>query len=191
MTTKLPLLNLLLLANVSQNDIEYLESKGDTVIYYEIAKKALVLAVPADFPADSLTLLQLKNILSGETADWSSLGGEYPISVHYDNNIGEEYLEMLDAVILKGVPLTAPAMREHEVATNTSRHTIMVNAPYDNAPGSLGIFDYNDAPAENSFKILMIDGVMPSEETILRSCIQPKKYDKIIVKKQCLKVATK
>ena len=152
--------NLLLLTEINQIDRDYLESKGGKAAAEEIARTALVFMVPADFPADNLSLEQLKSVLSGDMTDLASLGIHPPISLHYSLN--DDFLHMLDTRILRGVSLAGSAWEDHEVGTGTTYR----NIPYDNQPGGVGIFAYGEAPKIGGSKILTIEGAAPSEETI-------------------------
>ena len=150
----------MLITEVNQSDRDYLESKGGKVIANEIARTALIFMVPADFPADNLTLEQLKRVLSGEMTNWASLGENLPVSLHYSLN--SDFRLMLETRILSGAALTGEAIEEHEVGTGITYRCI----PYDNQPGSIGIYEYGEAPDMDNTKILSIEGAAPSEETI-------------------------
>ena len=156
--------NLLLLTDVNQNDRDYFESNGGKAIAKEIARAALIFMVPADFQTDNLTLEQLKNVLSGEMTDWMSLGVNLPVSLHYDLN--SDSRRMLDTHILQGAALTGSAWEEQERGTLTGTVTVPINIPYDNRPGSIGIFAYGEAPDIDGAKILTIEGAAPTEEAI-------------------------
>ncbi len=156
--------NLLLLSDFNQDDLTYLQSGGGKIVAEEIARSALTFVVPEAFPAESITLEQLSGVLSGAITDWTALGSENPISLHYD--FSESLMSALEYHVLKGAPLAAEVLEERQEGVLIGNPaTISVPVPYTNAPGSLGVFEYSQSVPDGA-KLLSVNGAAPSEETI-------------------------
>lgn len=158
-------ISLMLMTDFSESDREFLESGGRNVIASEIARKSLIFAVPSGFLIDDLTSDQLGEILSGGITDWMAYGSDYSISLFYFQLY--EYERMLKRTIMNGASLIPEIIEETVVGSDENGYSYFNSVPYDNSPGSLGIFEFSDPPEMSGVKILKIDGVLPSEETIL------------------------
>ena len=131
-----------------------------------IATDALVFVVNADNPVDNLTTEQVRKIYSGEITNWSEVGGnDAPIEAFQRNeNAGSQ------ALMLKLVMQDTPLMDAPEDYIVTSMGGLMEAVKsYDNSANALGYSVYyyaNDMQMAQGLKILSIDGVAPSAETI-------------------------
>ena len=131
-----------------------------------IATDALVFVVNADNPVDNLTTEQVRKIYSGEITNWSEVGGkDAPIEAFQRNeNAGSQ------ALMLKLVMKDTPLMDAPEDYIVTSMGGLMEAVKsYDNSANALGYSVYyyaNDMQMAQGLKILSIDGVAPSAETI-------------------------
>lgn len=131
-----------------------------------IATDALVFVVNADNPVDNLTTEQVRKIYSGEITNWSEVGGkDAPIEAFQRNeNAGSQ------ALMLKLVMKDTPLMDAPEDYIVTSMGGLMETVKsYDNSANALGYSVYyyaNDMQMAQGLKILSIDGVAPSAETI-------------------------
>ncbi len=131
-----------------------------------IATDALVFVVNADNPVDNLTTEQVRKIYAGEITNWSEVGGnDAPIEAFQRNeNAGSQ------ALMLKLVMKDTPLMDAPEDYIVTSMGGLMEAVKsYDNSANALGYSVYyyaNDMQMAQGLKILSIDGVAPSPETI-------------------------
>ena len=131
-----------------------------------IATDALVFVVNADNPVDNLTTEQVRKIYSGEITNWSEVGGkDAPIEAFQRNeNAGSQ------ALMIKLVMQDTPLMDAPEDYIVTSMGGLMEAVKsYDNSANALGYSVYyyaNDMQMAQGLKILSIDGVAPSAETI-------------------------
>ena len=131
-----------------------------------IATDALVFVVNADNPVDNLTTEQVRKIYSGEITNWSEVGGkDAPIEAFQRNeNAGSQ------ALMIKLVMKDTPLMDAPEDYIVTSMGGLMEAVKsYDNSANALGYSVYyyaNDMQMAQGLKILSIDGVAPSAETI-------------------------
>ena len=132
----------------------------------QIAKEALVFVVNADNPVNSLTQEQVRGIYAGEITNWSQVGGEdLPIAAFQRNPTAGSQV-MMEKLAMEGKPMMeAPsAMVPEEMG-----ELIESVRSYDNSANAIGytVFYYaSDMQMAQGLKILEIDGVMPSAETL-------------------------
>ena len=143
-----------------------MDEKGFKADIETIATDALVFVVNADNPVDNLTTEQVRKIYSGEITNWSEVGGDdAPIEAFQRNeNAGSQ------ALMIKLVMQDTPLMDAPEDYIVTSMGGLMEAVKsYDNSANALGYSVYyyaNDMQMAQGLKILSIDGVAPSAETI-------------------------
>lgn len=143
-----------------------MEEAGFKADIETIATDALVFVVNADNPVDGLTTEQVRKIYAGEITNWSEVGGsDAPIEAFQRNeNAGSQ------ALMLKLVMKDTPLMDAPEDYIVTSMGGLMEAVKsYDNSANALGYSVYyyaNDMQMAQGLKILSIDGVAPSAETI-------------------------
>ena len=143
-----------------------MDEKGFQADIETIATDALVFVVNADNPVDNLTTEQVRKIYSGEITNWSEVGGnDAPIEAFQRNeNAGSQ------ALMIKLVMQDTPLMDAPEDYIVTSMGGLMEAVKsYDNSANALGYSVYyyaNDMQMAQGLKILSIDGVAPSAETI-------------------------
>ncbi|MGN1101633.1 MAG: PstS family phosphate ABC transporter substrate-binding protein, partial [Huintestinicola sp.] len=144
------------------------EDAGKTLVMTPIGKEAFVFFVSAENPIDSLTSEQIRDIYSGKTQSWKSLGGEnIPILAFQrpENSGSQTMMEHF----MGDVPLKEPLKVEFE---QSMVGVITAVADYQNKRSSIGYsFRYYasgmvDEAAESGIKFLSLDGVYPDSTTI-------------------------
>jgi len=87
---------------IAQQPDPVTEKTLENTLFKPIAYDALVFITNKDNPVDSLTLEQLKGILSGDITNWRKLGGnDEPINLFVRNEAGGSQI-LLDKYVLKG-----------------------------------------------------------------------------------------
>ncbi len=162
--------NLLLLADFMPEDGAYLESGGDTVVAKEFGREATVFIAHADNPVQSLTMEQLKDVLSGTIVNWEEVGGDdQPIKVYCDfEEMGLEMQDFFHSRILKGMGLVNPVEGEQRIPSGIEGggdYTLSFPAAYHNELGSIGVSLARDAGLSD-VKVLEVDGVAPNAESL-------------------------
>lgn len=128
--------------------------------------EGLVFFTSAANPVDGLTRDQLRGIYAGTIANWAEVGGEdLPILPyqHHENSDLQAGLERF----MGDVPLTAPLTEIRRRMGGTEEYL----ADYCNTPGAIGFSYYiyaSQLQANHNIKLLAVDGVYPSQETIGR-----------------------
>ena len=143
-----------------------MEEKGFEAEIQAIATDALVFVVNANNPVDNLTTEQVRRIYSGEITNWKDVGGEdMPIEAFQRNEDAGSQSLMLK-LIMKDTPM-AEAPTSYIVGSMGGLMEAVKS--YDNSASAIGYSVYyyaNDMQMAEGLKILSIDGVMPSAETI-------------------------
>ncbi|MHB1314857.1 MAG: PstS family phosphate ABC transporter substrate-binding protein [Christensenellales bacterium] len=141
---------------------------ADLISYYDmkltlrpLLTDAAVFLVPEDSAVDSLTVDQLKSILSGETKSWESLGGAGSLWLFASEEGSTSYQGVKETVLGGTGGIVGAA-----VGWNGEEETL---APYRNTEGALGFstYYYTGKILQNEgYKLLKVNGVAPSPETV-------------------------
>ena len=130
------------------------------------AVDGLVFLVNADNPVDSLTTEQIQKIYTGEITNWSQVGGEDREIVPFQRNATAGSQTAMIQQVMGELPLMdAPA----EYVRGEMGDLIEAVAAYDNSPAAIGYTVYyyaEDMEMADGLKLLSVDGVAPSDETI-------------------------
>lgn len=141
--------DILFCAGPSQAQKKYAEDKGVELVYVPVGLEGFVFFVNKNNPVDSLTVEQIRKIYSGEYKNWADVGGA-------------------DRVI-------NPVTRLEGSGSQTAFENFMGDyeigrkSPLAMVGGSIGFsFRYymNDMVANDSVKMLSLNGVYPSAENI-------------------------
>ena len=132
----------------------------------QIAKEALVFVVNENNPVTSLTSDQVRQIYTGEITNWKQVGGEdLPIAAFQRNPTAGSQV-MMEKLVMAGQPMMeAPAA----MVPGEMGELIEAVRSYDNSANAIGytVFYYAaDMQMAQGLKILKIDGVAPSAETL-------------------------
>ncbi len=131
-----------------------------------IASDALIFVVNEDNPVNNLTTEQLRKIYSGEITNWREVGGnDAPIQA-FQRNADAGSQALMRKLVMGDLPMQeAPA----EYIVGSMGMLMAAVKSYDNTANAIGYSVYyyaNDMQMAQGLKILSIDGVSPSAETI-------------------------
>ncbi len=156
--------DLLLAAEPEAWVLEQLQSGGKWLMT-PFAIDALVFIVQQDNPVDSLTIEQIRQIYSGEITNWSQVGGsDEPITAFQRNSEAGS-----QALITKLVMGETPFMDPPADYIPSMEGMMTAVRDFDGGTGALGYTVYyyaNDMKMAEGLKILSIEGVAPSGDTI-------------------------
>lgn len=126
----------------------------------------LVFLVNADNPVDSLTTEQIQKIYTGEITNWSEVGGADLEIVPFQRNAEAGSQTAMRKLVMGDLPLMdAPA----DYVRGEMGDLIDAVAAYDNDASAIGYTVYyyaNDMKMAEGLKLLAVDGVAPSDDTI-------------------------
>jgi len=158
--------DLILVTYPSDEEFQMAADAGIELDVIPVVKDALVFLANTGNKVDNLTQDQVKDIYTGKTTSWSDLGGADEAIIPYQRQInsGSQTL-FLKLAMGDATPMDAPTeMRPGEMS-------ILVDmiADYDNSVDALGysMFYYaTEMYMKDTVKLLAIDGVTPSAQTI-------------------------
>lgn len=158
--------DIIFVAQPSEGQKKRAQEANVKLTYTPFAREAFVFITHVDNPINDLTQQQVRDIFSGKKTHWNQVGGEYrKIQVWQRPEDSGSQSTML-AKVMKDTPMLPP--RETEVARGMGGIMREV-AEYQNSKGAIGYtFRYYATkmnPTEG-IKILAIDGVAPTAETI-------------------------
>ena len=146
--------DLLLAAEPAPEVLSELE-EGDRWLLTPFATDALVFVVNQDNPVDSLTPDEIQRIYTGEITNWSQVGGQDLDIVAFQRNPEAGSQTMFEKLVMDGLELMDPP----ETWVSDSMLGLLEGVrSYDNSP--------HDMEMAQGLKVLKVDGVEPSPESI-------------------------
>ncbi|MCR5781144.1 MAG: substrate-binding domain-containing protein [Clostridia bacterium] len=160
--------DILLAYEPSEEAKEYIENTGVDLEMTPIGVDALVFICSLENPVDSLTLDQIKDIYRGNLTKWSDVGGEDSDIIPYQRNSDSGSQTLFDKLVDLGDELMTPP--ENQII-GSMIGLLEAVADYDNSKDALGYTVYYyltnmETDKLSTSKILDVDGVTPSNETI-------------------------
>lgn len=159
--------DLLLVAEGGEDSYAYRDSNAKTWRMEPIAAETLVFFVNADNPVENLTLDQVREIYSGRITNWSQVGGsDAPIQA-YQRPAGGGSQAIMDKEVMGDSPMMAPVNADYVVTSMEG--IIQAVRAWDDQPNAIGYTVYyyaNDMGMADGLKLLSIDGISPTDETI-------------------------
>lgn len=160
--------DILLAYEPSEEAKQYIADSGEELEMTPIGVDALVFICSKDNTVTNLTIDQIKSIYSGKTTDWSAVGGEKGEIAAYQRNPDSGSQTLFDKLIALGDDLMDPP-EGRQVGTMIG--LLEAIADYDNSKNALGYTVYYyltnmEQDKLETAKILAVDGVDPSNETI-------------------------
>lgn len=158
--------DLLLSAEPAESIWREKEERGFDWEMAPFAVDGLVFLVNRDNPVDSLTTEQIQQIYTGQITNWSQVGGEDLDIVPFQRNAEAGSQTAMLKLVMKGLPMMeAPA----GYVRGEMGDLIQAVASYDGTPAAIGYTVYyyaNDMKMAEGLKLLAVDGVAPSDQTI-------------------------
>ena len=152
-------------AGPSDQQIKRAEQKGIEFKLTPIGKEAFVFFVNAKNKIDSLSLEQIKGIYSGEITNWSEVGGKDDSIRAFQRPQDSGSQTALQRLMGKTPLMEAPS---EDIATGMGGiiHEVSQYKNYKNAIGYTFRYYSNEMVRNREIKLLEINGVAPTKETI-------------------------
>ena len=134
-------------------------------LYAPFAADGLVFIVNKDNPVESLTIAQIKKIYKGEIRNWKEVGGNDEEIIPFDEGVADTSRKVMGTLILGGTSSVSPYIR---IPIEDNQH-YDARATYDNSKNAIGYVEYTSLTGshwENETKMLKVEGVEPTRETI-------------------------
>ena len=149
----------------SKEQVNEAAGKGIKLNMTPIGKDAFVFIVNIDNPINNITSDQIRKIYSGQITNWKELGGKDEEIIAYQRNKDSGSQTLLES-IMGDTPIMDPPLAH---AIGTMSRILTKVAAYNNYPNAIGysfLFYTTEMVKNKKIKLLSIDGVMPSRETI-------------------------
>ena len=161
--------DIIFVAGPSKKQMEKAESEGAGLVFTPIGKEAFVFIVGKSNPINGLTYQQIRDIYSGKTAKWKTLGWESGGNIiAFQRPEGSGSQTGLQNV-MAGLPIFKPRPLPDESLAGNGRMMEQVSVEWDGVQPAIGYSYryyatkmYPNAEA----KLLSVDGVYPCEKTI-------------------------
>ncbi len=143
-----------------------MEEQGFAYEIETIAMDGLVFLVNENNPVDSLTTDQIRDIYTGKITNWSQVGGSDAEIIPFQRNEGAGSQALMKKLVMGDTPLADPP---EEYMASSMGELMSVVKSYDNSANAIGYSVYyyaNDMQMAQGLKLLKVDGVEPSRETI-------------------------
>jgi len=160
--------DILLAYEPSVEALEYAKANNAEYEMTAIGADALVFICSTNNPIDSLTTEQVKSIYKGQTTNWSEVGGKDLPIIPYQRNKDSGSQTLFDKLVNLGDELMEAPV-EYKVGSMIG--LLEAVADYEDSDGALGYTVYYyltnmEKEKLSRSKILNIDGVVPSNESI-------------------------
>ena len=164
--------DVILVTSPSQDELDRARAAGVELEVTPVVNEGFVFFVNKNNPIDNLTSEQVKQIYEGKITNWKQVGGkDQPIAAFQRPANSGSQTGMTD-LVMKGRQLMTPPTNR---IVETMSEIINIVSDYNNQSGALGysyyyyattMYEDEDATAANNIKLLKIDGVMPSTDSI-------------------------
>ena len=156
----------------SASQLDSAKQKGVELNFTPIGKEAFVFLVPKSNPIDGLTTQQIRNIYSGKTSNWRTLGwnegGQMLKFQRPEGSGSQSYLQ----AIMKDLPIEAPQPAPNLDIIGTNSLMKQMTVEYNGVQPALGytyrFFALTMNPNPDT-KFLSINGIAPTPSTIADS----------------------
>ena len=158
--------DLILVTYPSEEEFQMASDAGVELDVIPVVKDALVFLANTGNTVDNLTQDQVRDIYTGKTTKWSDVGGSDDAIIPYQRQVNSGSQTLFLKLAMGDVtPMDAPTeMRPGEMSA-----LVDMIADYDNSVDALGysMFYYaTQMYLKDTVKLLSIDGVAPSAQTI-------------------------
>lgn len=163
--------DLIVVTEPSEEELKLAKDKGVELEVIPVVKEGFVFYVNGNNKVDSLTLDQIESIYAGEIKNWSEVGGDNEEIIPYQRPVNSGSQTGILSLVMKNKKLMNPLNNVIE----TMEGIIKTVANYDNGKGAMGysyyyyataMYDLTDENSQDRIKLLGVNGVKPSYDTI-------------------------
>ena len=149
----------------SKDQIEEADADGIMFNMTPIGRDAFVFIVNIDNPVNNITSEQIRMIYSGQITNWKEIGGNDQEIIPYQRDKGSGSQTLLES-IMGETPIMEPLIAHGIGSMNRVITAVSSYTNYPNAIGYSFLFYTTEMARNRKIKLLAIDGVTPSRETI-------------------------
>ena len=165
------LCDILIVAEPSADVFDELAAQGFEIEIAPIATDALAFVVNATNPVSSLTTEQIRGIYTGQITNWSEVGGDDIEIVPFQRNAEAGSQVLMEKLVMTGLSLADAPEQKIEIMYGMG-DLIEAIKGFDGSANAIGytVFYYaEDMRMAEGLKIIAVDGVSPTDETIRNS----------------------
>lgn len=161
--------DVIFVAGASEKQLQKAKEQGAELVFTPIGKEAFVFLVGAENPLDGITCRQIRNIYSGKTAKWNTLGwAEGGDIIAFQRPEGSGSQTGLQQV-MKGLPIVVPQRLPDPDLIGSNSLMQQISVRYRGVQPALGYsyrFFANTMFPNPEAKLLSVDGFAPTPENI-------------------------
>jgi len=153
-------------AEISKEDEQYAKEQGVELEIIPATSSAFVFIVNSENPVNGLTFEEIQKIYTGEITNWAEVGGKEGEIIPYQRPAGSGSQTAMLSLVMKDKKIKEPPMSEVQ---GNMGELIDAVAEYDNAKNAIGysyFYYVNTMYKRDTIKMLAVDGVTPSIDTI-------------------------
>jgi len=149
----------------SQAQVATATEKGKTFHSTPIGRDAFVFFVNKNNPVSNLTIEQIQGIYSGAITNWSEVGGNNIAIIAYQRPPDSGSQTALE-FFMGNVPIMKPPIERSGSSMTGIFEQVLAYKNHSNAIGFSFLFFTTEMVRNNEIKLLSIEGVTPTKETI-------------------------
>ena len=153
-------------AEISPEDEAYAREQGVELKIIPATASAFVFIVNSENPVDGLSFRQIQDIYTGDITNWSEVGGLDAEIIPYQRPTGSGSQTAMLSLVMQDKEIMEPPTKQLQMEMGELVDAI---ADYDNADAAIGysyFYYVNTMYKRDTIKMLAVDGVAPSIETI-------------------------
>lgn len=153
-------------AEISEKELKYAKEKGVEIEIIPTTSSGFVFIVNHENPVDSLSFEEIQKIYAGEITNWSEVGGSDEEIIAYQRPEGSGSQTAMLSLVMKDKKIIEPQLMQVQ---GEMGDLIDAVAEYDNAKNAIGysyFYYVNTMYKKDTIKMLKVDGVKPTIETI-------------------------
>jgi phosphate transport system substrate-binding protein len=158
--------DVILVVEPSEDELKIAEDAGVELVSYKVANEGFVFFTNTENSVDNLSLEQIQKIYTGEIKNWSEVGGDDQSIIAYQRPANSGSQTGMLSLVMKGLNIMEAPTKD---VVSTMEAIIDLVADYKNNPGAIGYSYYyfaNSMYSKDELKLLSVDGVAPTNETI-------------------------
>ena len=161
--------DMIFVAGASERQIAAAQAVGAELVFTPIGREAFVFLVGEENPVNDITIQQIRNIYSGKTADWHSLGwpdGGRIIAFQRPEGSGSQTGMQ---ALMGDLPIQVPQPLPDKSLVGTNSLMRQISVEWNGVQPALGYsyrFYATTMYANPAAKLLCVNGIEPSSENI-------------------------
>ena len=164
--------DLIVVTEPSEEELALAKEKGVELEVIPVVKEGFVFYVNKDNKVQDLTVEQIQKIYTGEITNWKDVGGDNEPIIAYQRPVNSGSQTGMLSLVMKGLKLM-DAPKENMV--ETMFEIVNLVSSYNNGLNAIGysyyyyattMFQTIDSKIANNVRMLGINGVKPTNETI-------------------------